>query len=253
MQTKNLECYLRLGALSQYLLHSFVGMPLNTEHGVVFAIRDYMAVLYVAELPVSQRAAKRLTLLADKYSQQPVDSKLTAADRDELMAAMHSVRDTVGAELQGVELLATTPKRLDVVKLLHNPEALFAANVFKTLPELTQYDLREAALCIAYDRATAAAFHLLRATENTLREFYCGRVRRHRATSLMWGPILADFPKHPSVFNKITDSDALFSQLDYIRKQFRNPTQHPEKVYDIEATQDLWGLCTDVITRMAKD
>jgi hypothetical protein len=68
----------------------------------------------------------------------------------------------------------------------------------------------------------------------------------------MWGPILADFPKHPSVIKIITDPEALLAQLDYIRRQFRNPTQHPEKVYDIEETQDLWGLCTDVITRMAK-
>jgi hypothetical protein len=47
-------------------------------------------------------------------------------------------------------------------------------------------------------------------------------------------------------------TDVLLNQLDYIRAQFRNPTQHPDKIYDIQEVQDLWGLCVDVINRMVK-
>jgi hypothetical protein len=46
--------------------------------------------------------------------------------------------------------------------------------------------------------------------------------------------------------------ESLINNLDDIRLHFRNPTQHPEKVYDIEEVQDLWGRCVDAINRMAK-
>ena len=42
----------------------------------------------------------------------------------------------------------------------------------------------------------------------------------------------------------------LLDNLDNIRKSFRNPTQHPEKIYDIEEVQDLFGLAIDVVNRM---
>lgn len=45
----------------------------------------------------------------------------------------------------------------------------------------------------------------------------------------------------------------LLDNLDNIRVSFRNPTQHPEKRYDIDEAQDLFNLCIEVVNRMAKD
>ncbi|MCH8069815.1 MAG: hypothetical protein IID16_11195, partial [Candidatus Marinimicrobia bacterium] len=44
----------------------------------------------------------------------------------------------------------------------------------------------------------------------------------------------------------------LLDTLDRIRINFRNPTSHPDKIYDIEEAQDLFGLCVDAINRMVK-
>lgn len=44
----------------------------------------------------------------------------------------------------------------------------------------------------------------------------------------------------------------LLDALDRIRENFRNPTNHPDKIYDIEEVQDLFGLCLDVINRMVQ-
>ncbi|MBI5022232.1 MAG: hypothetical protein HZB59_12415 [Ignavibacteriales bacterium] len=46
---------------------------------------------------------------------------------------------------------------------------------------------------------------------------------------------------------------SLLSNLDDIRITFRNPTQHPEKVYDIDEVQDLLGRCIDVVSRIARE
>ena len=116
----------------------------------------------------------------------------------------------------------------------------------------SQYDLTEATKCIAFERPTAAAFHILRATENVLREFYKTNIRTSRVKDLMWGSMIKDMQEgHPTKKKNIPNADVLLNQLDYIRKQFRNPTQHPDKVYDIEEAQELWNLCGDVISRMA--
>ncbi len=54
-------------------------------------------------------------------------------------------------------------------------------------------------------------------------------------------------------FGRDKNYEVLFKNLENICVSFRNPTQHPEKIYDIEEVQDLWGLSVDVINRMSKD
>ncbi len=44
----------------------------------------------------------------------------------------------------------------------------------------------------------------------------------------------------------------LINQLKHIKDSFRNPTQHPEKLYSVDEAQDLFGICIDVINKMAE-
>jgi hypothetical protein len=45
----------------------------------------------------------------------------------------------------------------------------------------------------------------------------------------------------------------LCNQLDHIRVSFRNPTAHPEKIFEIDEAQDLLSICIDAANRMIKD
>jgi hypothetical protein len=45
----------------------------------------------------------------------------------------------------------------------------------------------------------------------------------------------------------------LLDTLDNIRTNFRNPTNHPEKIFEIDKVQDLIFLCVDSINRMVKN
>ena len=49
---------------------------------------------------------------------------------------------------------------------------------------------------------------------------------------------------------KTRPPEALLNHLDHIRENFRNPTDHPDKVYDTEEAQDLLALCCDAMGRM---
>lgn len=46
---------------------------------------------------------------------------------------------------------------------------------------------------------------------------------------------------------------ALLDHLDNIRKNFRNPTNHPEMVYGMDEVQTLFALVVDVLDRMARE
>lgn len=45
----------------------------------------------------------------------------------------------------------------------------------------------------------------------------------------------------------------LLNHLDHIRDSFRNPTDHPEKMYDIDEAQDLFGIVAEVLNRMTTE
>lgn len=91
----------------------------------------------------------------------------------------------------------------------------------ESIPKVAQYDFEEAGKCLAFERSTAAAFHILRGTEGVLRSYYCSLVRRKesRVNPLLWGPMvdsLKKLQKQPPI--------VLLNNLDNLRFSFRNPT-----------------------------
>lgn len=121
-----------------------------------------------------------------------------------------------------------------------------APGVYDALPDLAKYDLEEGGKAIAFDLPTAAAFHLLRGTEGVLRDFYCRVVRRDRISEpRMWAAMVNGMRG-----KRNAPSDLLLGNLDSLRSNFRNPTQHPEKTYDADEVQDLLALAIDSINRM---
>ena len=202
--------------------------------------------LDVYRFPVTLRAASQLRSLRDELAATEPTARLTPAQATSLAATLKNLRPTFRAEALGKVVFITTEKRLDTEKLSSNVAALFRAGTFLALSPTSQHDIAEAGKCILFERSTAAAFHLMRATEDTLRAFYLRVIRRNRIKPpLLWGPMVAHLRKlrNPS-------PRPLLDNLDNIRMSFRNPTQHPDKVYDIDEAQDLFSLCVDVINRM---
>jgi len=157
-------------------------------------------------------------------------------------------RLTLDAEIIGIHAFTTTPKRLNSEKLLDDVSSLFAPDAYSSFPDIAKSDFAEAGKCIAYELPTVAAFHILRATEANLRHYYKQRIKQKRIASEMWGPIVEDLRKR----SKTKTHTTLNNHLDNIRLSFRNPTQHPESVYDIHEVQDLFSVCIDANNRMFK-
>ncbi|NQT93581.1 MAG: hypothetical protein HQ559_12550 [Lentisphaerae bacterium] len=81
------------------------------------------------------------------------------------------------------------------------------------------------------------------------KELYAHFIKRRPDRRLMWHGMVEELGK--SQCNK--PCSELLDHLDMIRKNFRNPTQHPEKIYDIDEAQDLFGNCISALHMIIKE
>lgn len=248
MQTVPVFRFWWFGTNVRYLQDASESQQIHGKGYILANIESLFSRLEELDLRVTSRAADPLRQFQEELLGTAADSKLTSTQATKLSTTIRDLRKTMEAELKGISAYTLSPKRLDTEKLTTDVASLFAPGVFASLTAVAQHDLSEAGKCIAFERSTAAAFHLMRATEEVLRRYYCHYVRRDRVAPMLWHPMLSALQQH----RRAKSNDALHRNLDNIRMSFRNPTQHPEKVYDIQEAQDLFGLCVDVINRMQR-
>ena len=246
MKSTSILRYIFFGTALRYLQDVRVGQRARGTDYVEHNVNQLLEMLAEFELPVTIRAAYRLYETLAKLSTFDEDHTLTADEAKEIQEIAEQLRPTLFAEAEGNVAYIVTDKRVDINKLLSDVGGLFAPDVYSSLPEVAQHDFKEAGRCIAFELPTAGAFHLLRGTEDVLRSFYRSVVKRNRV-ELMWGPMVKSLRER----SRNAPSKTLLNNLDNIRLSFRNPTQHPDKIYDIQEVQDLMGLCVDVVNRMA--
>ncbi len=198
------------------------------------------------QLNVSKSASVALKKFIDNSSSIDDDEILGNDRAKELSGLMLTLESVISAEAKIKYYYVTTNKRYNTDYLMDQPEKLFRDGVFERLPNLSQYDLVEGFKCITCEIPTAAVFHILRATEGVLKDCYFSNVKRNRVKRPMWGNMLKQLKERKK--NRLPD--ALLACLDNIRESYRNPTNHPEAVYDIDEAEDLLGLCIDVTNKM---
>jgi hypothetical protein len=219
---------------------------IHDDGGLLWGIDFLLQELDMYNLRVSKSASNDLIKIQERLEKTEKDYKLSSDDVNELDKAISDIDTVIRAESKITTAFILTDKRMDLNKLMYDVPALFSKGTFNKLPDTAQYDFQEAGKCIALERPTAAAFHILRGTESVLRYFYIKYVKPSCTDNLMWGNMtnILNSQKNPS------DVDELIKHLDHIRESFRNPTQHPEKIYTLDDAQDLFSLCEDVVNRM---
>lgn len=238
--------YWHFGTCIRFLQDAGVGYGVKGTGLILENVDTCLTQIKELNLQVTDRACSELKVLRAELFACADDAKLSGEQKTKLTTQVSNVRLTLQAELQGFSAYVVAPKRLDVQRLLDNVPSLLAPGAFDELSEIAKFDLNEAGKCIAFERPTAAAFHLMRATEEVLRCYYRHFVKRDRLSPMLWFPMVKALQSH----RLAKKNEILHKNLDNIRVSFRNPTQHPEKTYDIQEVQDLWGLCIDAIGRM---
>lgn len=249
MIKRSVRDYILIGASLRFLQDSVVGQPIKGSGLITGNIDRFLKELDKLELNVTKRASRDLKKLFDKFNGFSDETRLDEPNRKILNETVTTLRTTFQAETEGIQAIIITDKRYSIGKL-ENIRTLLDIGVYEKLPDLARYDLDECGLCICFERNTAAAFHLLRATEEILKHFHKKYIRKKYTVSKTWGNYTNELRtkntgKKPDVI--------IINHLDNIRNSFRNPTQHPDKKYDMEEVQNLLGVCLDVINRMGKE
>lgn len=244
MQSKPVSGYIAVGIGLRFLQGIRKGVAVHEKNSVLANMVYFLNRLKHFELTVSHRAAHNLRVFGKKLAKTPPDHKLTGEEAAELGAILKDLTKTLIAETDGNIAFILTDKRIDVNKLLADAPFLLKSGVFYSLPESAQYDFVEGCRCIAFERPTAAAFHLLRGTESLLRQLYRSFVKRNRV-KLSWEPMLKHLKSRAT-----KPPAAVLDSLDKIQSSHKNPAKHPEKRYDIDEVQDLLLLCVDALNQM---
>ncbi len=245
MKAINVWSYIKIGTGFRYLQEATKGRPLHGESFVLENIKRFLDTLETLEMHVTSRASKKLKVFYEKLSKKGEAAVLTSHDAEEMRELVKEVRGTFSAEAQGIYTYIVTEKRLSTEKLINDLKELFSPGTFSHLSDVAQYDFKEAGRCIAFERSTAASFHLLRGIEAILRQYFRHFLHEEKEDA-SWGHMVYTLKKTRDLK---TDLDTL-KHLDHIRSAFRNPTQHPDKIYDIHEAQDLFFLAIDVTNRM---
>jgi hypothetical protein len=202
--------------------------------------------LYLAEIqPLEDEFAALEELVAD----EPASGVLTHELATKLTSVFLDLEKTVFAEARTRIVATPVPRRFALDHLLQSPGSILGTGVFQRLPAIAQIDLSEACRCIAFECPTAATFHVLRCVEECTRQLYKAYFRRGDERR-GWGLLTAELRKKKRAPKP---DPTMLDHLDHLRTRFRNPTDHPEKVYEIEETEDLVHLAVDIINRCIRD
>lgn len=115
-------------------------------------------------------------------------------------------------------------------------------NYWKQLSKVAKHDLDEGCLCLAFERPTAAAFLIMRATEDVLRHLYESKTQKSLQGFIDWGPLTKKLQAEISPLLK--------DNLDHLRNNFRNPVAHPDKIYTQKEAERLLHNAINVIEQM---
>ena len=162
--------------------------------------------------------------------------------------AAQKFETVLAAELSNSDTYWISPKGTHKTSvLMQTARQELPASLLTIVPEEALKELDEAGRCLLFDNATAAGFHLFRATETVIREYYrmiVGSVPAKKSRN--WGSYIHGL-KTKDASAKVT------GYLDHIREQYRNPVLHPEVTLNSEEAQILFGVCISAMSMMAME
>jgi hypothetical protein len=219
---------------------------------ILSQITKLEAELKTAEFTVSLTAMNQLNKLIKAIATikaQGKTEKPSLETKNNITDEMEHVEKVVFAEAITKKIYVIPERRYNGNYLLNEPNKLLKDSIFGKLTDMAKFDFSAACRCLSFGEGTACAFHILRATEDTLKQYYFLHKKTKRLSKPMWGPMTIELRAKRS--NR--PDETILATLDLVRTAYRNPTQHPLAKYDIDSAQDLFGVCVDLINKMGAE
>jgi len=204
--------------------------------------------LNLAKLDIYYRTLKKVTQSKAKCD-EVIDDDLFNNIND----AVNSIKITLDAEIFNKNAYVLTPKRYsntlltkDIFQLFSNPKEFQLY-----IPEAIKFHFVECGYCMAFDRGTAASFHVLRGTEEFIRFFKsCNDDKDLEHVNGVNFFELINAVDEIFKSNGFKKKDELINTLHMIRKNYRNEAQHSDRIFTVNESFDLLNLCVSAINIM---
>ncbi|MBI2986152.1 MAG: hypothetical protein HYY45_05220 [Deltaproteobacteria bacterium] len=123
----------------------------------------------------------------------------------------------------------------------HIPESLRSY-----VPKQAIIDINEAGKCLAFELPTASAFHMWRAVETVMEEYY---KKLSGTQSFSDDKVQRNWDSYIKALEGKNAEKKITVFLDHIRSEYRNPVSHPSVNIEMEEAFSLLGAAFSVITQ----
>lgn len=195
--------------------------------------------------PAGTRLFNALKAITDRSD---FGENLTYIDVFNIQDALKEFETTLCAALYVADTYFVSAKAAyDTTTLITNPEKMFPSELITKIPKVIP-EIREAGKCLAFELSTAAGFHILRATETVVREYWTAvsNGKPHPYTKTI-GKYAHAMEKNRIGKKKVIET------LKQIADLHRNPLMHPDDTLNNEDAIHLLGICISAITVMLKE
>lgn len=156
----------------------------------------------------------------------------------------------LSAELQTLATYHVTQKGIySTTDLIDHAENILPLAVLEKIGVEVVEEIRQSGRCLAFDCATASAFHIMRASEAVMHEYYisvCKPKPKPQKRLSSWGAYIAELQKSndPNV-------PEVIAMIQQIKDRHRNLIMHPEVVLSPDEAFTLFEIAQAAIIAMA--
>ena len=258
MKETNLAIFYHLGAGLAKLKELKAEMPMNEAALLITEPARWLTICRLEMENVftehlqheADDLSKLLGIVIREYLRTPLgEGTLAGGTNWAIQSGIRSFESAFDHECRQMDIFAVTPKGdLSTRVLIDDASKKFPQSLLGVMPKQTIEDLQEAGRCLAFERSTACAFHICRATEALMRAYY------KKLTGVDWPP-----PKMNKDWKVLADQlrvkgapKVITNRLDEIRDD-RNAYAHPDITVPLDEGPIVYDLCTGVMFYMAKE
>jgi hypothetical protein len=156
----------------------------------------------------------------------------------------------LSAELRALAAYHVTQKGIySTTDLIDRAEYILPEPTLPKVNQLAKDEIRQSGKCLAFDSGTACAFHIMRAVEMIMHEYYlkvCKPKPKPKKRLPNWGEYIKKFQNSTNA--EVKEMAVLLQQ---IKDQHRNLIMHPEVSLTVDEAFALFEIAQGVIISMA--
>jgi len=172
--------------------------------------------------------------------------ELTSDEVTGIEYAINHARETFARECPSKFILGLEKQRaLEPKTLIEEIESAISPECWKRLSRLTMREIEECGKCLAFERYTAAGFHMLRGIESEVLDYI--------ALLSVPIPTKRDLGYYISILKDNGADAKLIATLDNIRSLDRNPLMHPKDWLDKDEAIGIFNTAQTAFERLIAD